>query len=264
MPVVATGQVHLTSKGGLTLALPSTVTAERLTRPWLTHTARLANGREKLVAGPFPRPFDVLIRGVVYDSDALGNEEFAADLTAVLMDGPVEVRTTGASADRFVLAVPSEDTLNDLGLGKWSGVSLRLHSLHPWVVGEAVTITRSGITTSPTYWTTPAIQGDLPVEPVLQFEFNAGASTTNPEVVNTTGETQEVMVPANFVSGDVLTIDTETMRVYDDSGESYLHNVSEAFLLGGFKLRPGANSLSIYGSGQVAMDLSITYRPRWI
>lgn len=187
------------------------------------------------------QPRQITIQGTILHRDSKDTRQELDTLLPFLMEAPIEVRRHHED-DRCLLAYP-------------------VGSPQEWLTGDAELRLRVLMIALDPYWYGPTVTVQVTGTQVVEVD---GSAPTAPFV--RTMSSAEGLELANEATGDSLKVTGTSPGVIEIDnadftcqigGENSLHAVNAEWLLTGFNLLPGANTIT------TSAPIELVYRPRW-
>ena len=184
-----------------------------------------------------PRQFT--IQGTIINRNKADTRQELDLLLPFLMEPPIEVYRHHEDT-RHIRAYPQGAPQSWIDLGKELEISLPMVALDPYWYGPKATVEVTGTQTI-------EIDGNAPVAPLVRTLASAAGLTLTS---STTGD--ELVVTGT----GIIEVDNAdfTCRI---NGNNRLDAVNSEWLLTGFNLLPGANTIT------TSVPVELTFRPRW-
>ena len=247
--------VFLTRFSGATYTPPRSLTVHGFSRPRVVPLIDLA-GRDGAVVSrrsqlePRRGALQGTLRAATWtDAQALLNA-----LLAAMQDAPLQLRL-GSATGRFITVWP--ENVDDTATTRpaWLTVNVPLVAPDPYFYAHAETWDSLGAA-SQSVWNA----GDAIVEPLIRIVGGTGSASAITIGNTTTG--QSVTFSGTVSAGQVLLIDP-VRRTATRAGVGVLTLMNQPFRVSGFRLNPGANTITRSFTGAVT-GFHLVYRARWL
>lgn len=251
---------HLENSRGQTMTLPPTLYVSGFNRPRPVTIVETLTG-DALARHSVPRAARGALTGTLVGSNYEAAQALLDDLLSFITAAPLKLRLHGGSS-RYLTVYPEGMSDEATVLARAATISIPLIAPDPHWTGTARSEHRE-VTTSVTFNVTN--HGSANVHPVIKLigRSAGGQVSRNPKVMNNT--TGSVLEFGNLLSqGQTLTVNT-VKRTALLGAEGKLDEVNDSFLIHGFHLQPGVNSLTVSTTApSAAVRLEMDWSDRWL
>lgn len=246
---------------GDTLTLPNTLFIRGFNRSTPVNTVDLTTG-DVVVRPSVRRATTGVLTGTLIGSSYVDAQSQLDDLLGFMQHTPLRFHKHGLSS-RYIVVHPQGASDEGTVTARAASVNIPLIAPDPLWVGDARSYTQE-ISSVPTTFTVTN-GGNAPAHPIIRLvgRSAAGHVTRIPELENaTTG--RHIQFGGLLSQAQVLTLNSAERTAIQGS-EGKLNEVNTEYLVYGFPLAPGANSITVHlTSPTAAVRVEFEWNDRWL
>lgn len=251
----------LRNAAGSTYELPPTLFIRGLNRPTPAQLAEL-DGEDVIVRPPVRRAATGTLAGTLVGSSYADAQQKLDQLLEFVQHAPLRLHLHGPTS-RYLVVWPEGVSDETTVVARAAHVSVSLVAPDPLWVGLPQTFARDVAAAPASFSVTNA--GNAPTQPVIRLiGRSAGGEVTRMPSLSNASTGRELAYGSLLSQGQVLHLNTAT-RSATQGSEGRLNEMNTDYLVHGFPLNPGVNSLTVNLTNPTAgVRVEIEWNERWL